>query len=199
MDCLLYVLPSGWMKLTDPPLSGVTDIRSGPAHVFLSYSFAICSLSWKWRRRSVCKSPCASLGELEFLPCSLGRQYDRNVLLCTISQGEIASRRWRWLDCLLIYWLQQKEKLCLVFQKLSLCLPGYGKRRTREETAHHILAEKLMLIPDFSIPLGCSQSCFLEDCNCSLPAGVWGIFFPLCPICVVCSSLLIDLKMLKLS
>lgn len=62
MDCLLYVLPSGWMKLTDPPLSGVTDIRSRPAHVFLSYSFAICSLSWKWRRRSVCKcerSSCA--------------------------------------------------------------------------------------------------------------------------------------------
>lgn len=74
-----------------------------------------------------------------------------------------------------------ERKLCLVFQNLSLCLPGYGKRRTREETAHHILAEKLMLIPDFSIPLGCSQSCFLEDCNCSLPAGVRGIFFSSLP------------------
>lgn len=74
-----------------------------------------------------------------------------------------------------------ERKLCLVFQNLSLCLPGYGKRRTREETAHHILAEKLMLIPDFSIPLGCSQSCFLEDCNCSLPAGVRGFFFSSLP------------------
>lgn len=74
-------------------------------------------------------------------------------------------------------------KLCLVFQNLSLCLLGYGKRRTGEETAHHILAEKLVPIPDFSIPLGCSQSCFLKDYNFSVLLEFGGIFSSLAHLC----------------
>lgn len=42
-------------------------------------------------------------------PCSLGKRYDRNVLLYAIGQAEISSRRWRWLLVVFFFFLQQKE------------------------------------------------------------------------------------------
>jgi len=48
-----------------------------------------------------------------------------------------------------------------------------------EETAHYVIAEKLIFIPDFSTCLGCSQSCILKDYDFSLLLELpfWGIFF----------------------
>lgn len=37
-----------------------------------------------------------------------------------------------------------------------------------EETAHHIVVEKLVFFPVFNICLGCLLSCILKDCNFSL-------------------------------
>lgn len=71
-----------------------------------------------------------------------------------------------------------------------------------EETAHHVIAEKLIFIPDFGTCLGCSQFCILKDYNFSLQLELiyfFGDFFHLGFICLVCSSLLNDLEVLKLT
>lgn len=71
-----------------------------------------------------------------------------------------------------------------------------------EETAHHVIAEKLIFVPDFSTCLGCSQSCILKDYNFSLLlelTSFFGHFFPLWHICLVHSSLMNDLKVLTLT